>query len=132
MEASKIVKEWFKYAIRDLKSAQHLSHLGPDYKNQIAFHIQQCVEKSIKGYLAHHKVRFSKTHSIARLADEVSTIDQKLAHQLAKHSKMSRYAVIFRYPDAELTTLKMSEVTSSMKKAQKIYDLLLDRVSQGT
>jgi HEPN domain-containing protein len=61
------VRQWFKLALNDLKTAQALEPLGSSYRAGAAFFSQQSVEKAIKGYLAFHGSRFPKTHKIKDL-----------------------------------------------------------------
>ena len=48
---SKIIKLWFKIAVRDLKNSKALIDLGATHKHAAAYHAQQCAEKAIKGFL---------------------------------------------------------------------------------
>lgn len=123
-----MAKKWFTYAIRDLNAAKGLRSLGSDQKNSVAFHCQQCVEKAIKGYLVTQNIRPPKSHSIVDLAKLVEPLDSKLAAKLKKAKKFTKYAVVFRYPDAEKKPLTMREVDSALTVAQKIFDLLIATV----
>lgn len=61
-----ITKEWLKAAQDDLDAIQeilpveHLAHI-------VAFHAQQCVEKSAKAVIEEYELYFIKTHSIETL-----------------------------------------------------------------
>ncbi len=79
MAESSMVKLWFTYAARDLKTAKLCIDRGPEFKNISAFHSQQCIEKAAKGFLAKHKVRFSKVHDLEKLAGEIFQVDPELA-----------------------------------------------------
>jgi len=125
-----MVREWFIFAGRDLRAAKALRDLGAEYKNIIAFNCQQCVEKSIKGYLLFNKVRPPKTHSIGDLALMVAAFDPRLAKELSKADKLTDYAVAYRYPDAEKEAMTVAKADRALKIAQKIYDDLLSKVQK--
>ncbi|MEQ1724066.1 MAG: HEPN domain-containing protein, partial [Pseudobdellovibrio sp.] len=110
---SSLVINWFKYASRDLKMAQLSLASGKDYKNISAFHSQQCAEKAIKGFLAYHKVRFSKTHDLIQLSTEVASVDLKLSKLILKSKGLSDFAVIYRYPSAQDQEIPMKIVKLS-------------------
>ncbi len=117
-----MVKLWFTYAVRDLKMAKLCIERGSELKNISAFHSQQCIEKAAKGFLAKHKIRFSKTHDLTKLANEISQVDAALAHAILKADYMNDFAVHYRYPDAEKKPLTFSKAKSAAKQARLIYD----------
>lgn len=119
---SKIIKQWFKYAAADLKLAKNSLNFGAEFKAISVFHSQQCAEKSIKGYLAHHKVRFSKTHNIEQLVSLVANVDPKLAKKIIKVKVLTMYAVVYRYPDAERKPMTVAKARSAIKLAEMVYE----------
>lgn len=66
----KISKEWLKAAEDDLKviekihSDEHLTHM-------VAFHAQQCMEKSLKAVLEEYEIPALKIHNLERLIELV-------------------------------------------------------------
>lgn len=64
----KSVKEWLRHADEDLRLAQHAFKLksAVPYK-LIAYHAQQCAEKSLKAYLVYKHIDFPYTHNISVL-----------------------------------------------------------------
>lgn len=75
--------------------------LEEQFFDEIVFHCQQSVEKSIKGYLAFHKQAFSKTHDVGELLIQVSKVDPELSQLLFPSKILTKYAVAIRYPDAQ-------------------------------
>ncbi len=118
----KITKEWFKLAIRDLKSSKALIDLGPEHKYAAAYFAQQCAEKSIKGQLTFYSLRVAKTHDLEVLANQLLPHDQITAQLILKYKFLSDLAVIYRYPDAEKKTLTMKKTIKAKDKANLIYD----------
>ncbi len=89
---------WLRFAESDLA----LAHARTNEKvllENLCFHAQQAAEKSIKAVLVRYRVRFPKTHSLARLIDllpsEVARTEELLASRL-----LSGYATVTRYPGA--------------------------------
>ena len=118
----KITKEWFKLAIRDLKSSKALVDCGPEHKYAAAYFAQQCAEKSIKGYLTFCNIRIAKTHDLEVLAKLLMPLDPVTAEFILKHKSLSELAVIYRYPDSEKKTLTMRKTVQAKDKAKLIYD----------
>lgn len=128
MANPKMTKQWFVYAIRDLKAAQALHGLSIDYKYAVAFHCQQCVEKAAKGYLTFNDVRVHKTHSLKVLAIDIAKFDKKLAAKFKKADTLTKHAVVYRYPDAMKKQLTAKQLDNAMKLAQELYDVALKAV----
>jgi HEPN domain-containing protein len=120
----KVVRQWFKLSLNDLKTARALEPMGRDHRAAAAFFSQQSVEKAIKGYLAFHQTRFPKTHKIKELLAILKTVDAPLAQRLKKTEKLSKYAVGLRYPDAQDGTLTKAKVTTAVKLADETYNLI--------
>lgn len=98
--------------------------LSKEFKNISAFNCQQGVEKAIKGFLVFHGVRPPKTHSIKELAKFVEPIDAKLVKKLTKAEILTKYAVVYRYPDAEKKPLTLKQVNSAIKLSNQLFELL--------
>lgn len=89
---------WFAKAQDDLRAARALLGFDSEHFEAIVFHCQQAAEKAIKGYLTHHKVRFSKTHDIAKLLEAVAIVDKDLSLKFKKAEVLTKYAVAYRVP----------------------------------
>lgn len=128
MANQKIIKQWFIYAVRDLKAAKGLFKIGAEQTNAVGFHSQQCVEKAIKGYLLYLNIKPSRTHSIKELAHQLKDVDLKTFKILMSADRLTKYAVIYRYPDAELKPTAHASVKSAVKIAERIYLRLYELV----
>jgi len=91
------VRNWLYFAQSDLQVAEIL--LEEKIYNQCCFHVQQCIEKTLKALFIHHYGKIQpKTHIIADLLNSLpsawfSDID------VISLIKISKYYVITRYPD---------------------------------
>ena len=96
-------ERWLVFANEDLRMAELALEDG--IYNQTCFHSQQCVEKSLKGALAHHQSAAPpRTHSIAdllRLLPEEWFKDIRASLL----ETMDDYYLPTRYPDALPGTL---------------------------
>ncbi len=126
---NEIVDRWLAFADEDLLTAQLT--LANGIHNQACFHAQQCVEKALKGALAHHSGRTPpRTHAIADLlrllpADWLTSVRADLIE------KMDDYYIPTRYPDALPGTLPeglpgIAEATEAVELAR----IVLNEVKQ--
>lgn len=86
--------EWLKAANDDLMTIKeiidntHLTHI-------VAFHAQQCVEKSMKAIIEEEEIDIPKIHNLVQLYKKVSfkldNLDEKLMSMLDELYKESRY-----------------------------------------
>ncbi len=127
------VSSWFKKSHQDLKVAKFLlAQNDNDLLESCAFHCQQSIEKSMKGFLVHNKARTKKTHDLRQLAQQVSDIDNTIEFIEVKKSLIVRikdFAVAYRYPDASLESspLTQTEVISALDLAVECFDELSRR-----
>ncbi len=118
-DQGRMVKDWFKKAAQDLKTAKLLlAQNNEDFWGANAFHSQQAAEKSIKGFLAKNKLRFTKTHNMEVLVSLVAKTDQKLGEYLEPIKILTIYAVAYRYPEESELPEPLTQAT-----CQKITDL---------
>jgi HEPN domain-containing protein len=117
----KIIKKWFSFAVRDLKIAKSLFDLHSDYKNAVGFHLQQCAEKAIKGFLISEGTRPPKTHDVKELSQLVKAKDKKIVSLLKKSSALTKFAVIYRYPDAQKRPIHKDTLKKHIATTEKLY-----------
>ncbi len=90
------IERWFVFARDDLRMAELA--LEEDILNQVCFHSQQCIEKTIKGWLEQHGMTPPRTH---RMADLLPLLPHELMGELAAPLLlMDRFYIPTRYPDA--------------------------------
>ena len=58
-----LVRQWFDKATADFEAAEQLSTQGGRFREIVAFHCQQAVEKYLKALLVQRQVEFPKTHA---------------------------------------------------------------------
>ncbi len=58
---------WIMKAARDLATADYELKANPPFAEDIVFHAQQAVEKTLKAFLTWHGRIFRKTHNLVEL-----------------------------------------------------------------
>lgn len=110
-----ITQAWLDAALDDLRAIERM--VGDEaLTNVVAFHAQQCVEKSFKALIEESETPVRKTHSLVQLLgvasnayDELSRVDTTLLNVLDQLYTDSRYPNEFGLlPDGK-PTLKESE-----------------------
>jgi HEPN domain-containing protein len=84
-------------AKRDAASAWSLSQSNPDFAEQIGFHCQQGVEKSIKSILAFHNIDYPYTHNLAILNRIAETNSIQLPAAFSESESLTPFAMSVRY-----------------------------------
>lgn len=108
--------------------AAELIHAGaPELGDEVAFHCQQSIEKSLKGFLFWHNKPFQKTHNLVVLSNECISIDSTLESLLKKTAPLNQFAVGYRYPGQEIHP-STEEIESMIALAKEIYDAIIKRI----
>lgn len=93
----KQAEEWFERGRHDIETAQ-LLYDERGYTDSIAYHIQQAVEKYLKGYLVLHGKKPPKIHELDSLLNHIAAFDDSFNDFLELCEKASRYYIEDRYP----------------------------------
>lgn len=91
-------RSWLSKALKDLEAARHDFRAEPPLLEDIVFHSQQAVEKSLKALLTWHGRVFRKTHNLIELGEACSQIEGSLEQLLRQAAPLTEYAWKFRYP----------------------------------
>lgn len=94
-----LVAEWVEKAEGDYASAlrEIRARKAPNF-DSACFHVQQCVEKYLKGILQSENISFSKTHDLCLLLDACVQKHPLWEVFRADLEALTQYAVAFRYP----------------------------------
>ena len=114
--------EWFSKANKDYDTAIELFKLNKDkFYEIILFHIQQCVDKYLKGFLAFHNIKINNTHSIEKLLIQANAIDD--FSSVLNIIQLTPFAVNIRYPGDEFQFSK-EDVKEYIDLADKTIKLI--------
>ncbi len=104
------VLQWLDKAEADFAAAEQLCTQGDRFREIVAFHCQQAVEKYLKALLVRRQVEFPKTHDIAKLLDRVDTVDVVTAESLRGADVLTPFGVEARYPSDAPEVLQGGEI----------------------
>ncbi len=125
------VKAWLAKATVDLRAAKHDRTAKPPITEDIVFHAQQLVEKSLKAFLCWHDVPFRKTHNLIEVGELCATIDGTLEPLLKNAAGLTEYAWKYRYP-GEMEVPPVSEADEAIHIADNVYKAVLGRLPKET
>ncbi len=93
------VKEWLAKGERDYQTARREFEVGdsPNY-DAVCFHAQQCIEKTMKGLLIHHRLAPPRTHSLVHLYDLLKPVCPTLVCAVEDLRHLTTVGATFRYP----------------------------------
>ena|SRR3989338_7606177 len=115
-------KDWFRIAEKDLKRAEHL--LAMDDPEGAGYHLQQAVEKYLKGFLLSKGWELKRIHDLEVLLNDALKYERTLEQFRSLCQKISGYYIIDRYPLPTAATLTRKEVQLSMDEAVKLIKQL--------
>jgi HEPN domain-containing protein len=115
-------QQWFRLAAKDLKRAEQLLNL--DDPEGCGYHLQQAVEKYLKGYLLSKGWKLKRIHDLEVVLNDTLKYEPKLEQYRTLCQKISGYYFIDRYPLASMATLTKEEVQESLTEAAKLINRL--------
>jgi HEPN domain-containing protein len=95
-----LVRNWLHKAENDLKIGQDQMETAEPTTDMVCYHMQQCVEKYLRAYLALNQKPFRRTHDIAELIEQCKEIDDTFdTLYKSQVDSLTIYGVEIRYPD---------------------------------
>lgn len=120
----KQAEEWFERGMHDIETAQLLFD-ERGYTDSIAYHIQQAIEKYLKGYLVLHGKKPPRIHELDTLLNHIENFDDSLNNFLDLCEKASRYYFEERYPPGPIMEYEYNEIKSDLDKAWELIRRIL-------
>lgn len=122
------VRDWLTFAAEDLHAAEAL--LDEDIPNQVCFHAQQCIEKTLKALLLQHNQPCPKIHDLNELYHRC--VDANILVVLSFKQEIEMLSLFYlptRYPDALVGSLPDrlptdKDATAALDAAKKIHTQL--------
>ena len=119
------VRGWLLRTSEDLRAGRHDLTAIPPLLNDVAFHAQQCAEKSMKALLVHRQRPFRKTHNLTELGHAVVTLEPSLTELMKRASLMTEFAWRFRYP-GEQASASWDDATDALDTAAAVLDAIMN------
>ena len=88
-------RKWLQYAEGDLKMATYAETI--DDINNMRFHIQQCIEKSLKAVLIYENREVPHTHNLLEIYGAISS-DWSMKSVPCDLKRISTWIIISRHP----------------------------------
>ena len=131
MPADEIIQAWLLKAEHDLATAKIVASQLPDFDDTIAFHCQQAIEKSFKGYLVYLDIEFKPVHDLGYLLNLIGTKDDSLDLYYDRVVRVSRFAVQIRYPD-QVIKLTKEQISDAIELANLIFELVQSKITSNS
>ncbi len=121
-------QEWFERGDRDIETAQLLGdeHF---YTDVIAYHLQQAIEKYLKGFLVLNDIYPPRIHDLDTLLNMVSVSEPDLYEPFIDLcEKATRYYLEERYPPGPLTEYSREEIEADLDLTWELVRAIRERV----
>ncbi|MBU4201835.1 MAG: HEPN domain-containing protein [Candidatus Altiarchaeales archaeon] len=123
---SSMPKDWFAKGDADIQTVEIL--LGHEGNMEVAAsHIQQAIEKYLKGYLISKGWELKKTHDLAELLDKAVEYNPELEEFRGLCEESTAFYFGSRYPLFQKGPSK-EEVEEALKKARALIDAISEEV----
>jgi HEPN domain-containing protein len=121
------VRAWQLKARNDLETADYEHQAEPPFCNDIVFHAQQAVEKTLNGFLSWHGIPFRKTYNLTERGGACCQVDPTLTPLLQRAAPLTEYAWRFRYP-GDPDTATREEASTALSIAHEVFHAILARL----
>jgi HEPN domain-containing protein len=96
------------------------------YYEDLCYQSQQAVEKALKGLLIFYGVEPEFTHNIGILLNEIEKFTE-IPEQIKETTKLTKYAVITRYP-GEYDEITKENYEESIKIAKECFEWVENKI----
>ena len=118
--------EWFERGRRDIETAQ-LLYDSRGYTDTIGYHVQQAVEKFLKGYLVSHGKKPPKIHELDTLLHRIADFDDSLSEFIDLCATVSQYYIEARYPPGPPVEYKYEEIKEDLDSAWELIGRIREK-----
>ncbi len=120
-------KEWFDVAEKDFKGASILYQYDGDY-GLVLFHLQQAIEKYLKGYLIYKTGMLQEGHSLIKLCKKSSIHNTEFRRFIKDCAFLNGYYIETRYPAEDPLIAEEEDVKEGMKFAESFVKFIKDEI----
>jgi HEPN domain-containing protein len=114
--------EWMRIAEKDWNRARRL--LAAQDAEAAGFHLQQSVEKFLKGFLLLKGWKLKRTHDLEALLDAAVVYDGALAQFRSVCQEISNCYLVERYPGPQASGPSLADVEASFQAVSELIDKL--------
>ncbi|MCL2099138.1 MAG: HEPN domain-containing protein [Oscillospiraceae bacterium] len=123
---SNIVREWYKFSMRDFETAKYICGMHPKPLEIICYLSQQSAEKMLKGYLVSNEIEPPKIHDLSQLRIMCSEINDSFDKLQEVCKQLNPFGSQPRYPD-EIEILE----TDMEKALESVQEMIVFFEEQG-
>ena len=121
-------KDWFAKGDNDLRAAAIL--LKASSLEIASFHIQQAIEKYLKGYLLSKGWRLRRIHELDELLDEAVSYEPAFENFRSLCEIVTEYYIEERYPFLIPSELNSDEIDEALKKTEELLDFIKGKIGK--
>jgi HEPN domain-containing protein len=118
-----LAKDWYSKGNLDIRRTEIL--LENNDPEGAAFHLQQALEKYLKGFLIRKGWRLERIHDLEDLLDHAIDHDSTLEVFRSLCQEVTEYYIEERYPFLVSSELTVNEVRSKLSEAKKFIEKLV-------
>ncbi len=120
---SRLPEDWFNIADKDLRRVEIM--LNADDLIDAGVHLQQAVEKYLKGYLLSKDWELEKTHNLVKLIDYA--VEYEASFEVFREicQRATIYYTVDRYPFFVRSEVSEKEIREGLKKAKELKNKIL-------
>lgn len=124
---TKEVNEWIMRADKDLSEAKFLFENSRPFED-VAYFVQQSIEKYFKAFLILNGWELQKTHDLVRLVKEAAKFDQSLEKFVPIMETITDYYLESRYPLGYQVEYETGEMEEAIKNAESVSIAVKERI----
>jgi HEPN domain-containing protein len=113
-------KDWVEKAKKDLHRVKVL--LADGDTEGAGFHLQQAIEKYLKGYLLSKGWKLEYVHGLVKLLNYAKDYDPSFEEFRALCEQVTGYYVIERYPFPVYASPTKKEIAQALRKTEKLVN----------
>jgi HEPN domain-containing protein len=118
--------DWIEKAEGDFHTAEREWRVRKNRNfDAICFHVQQCVEKYMKGRMQEEDVRFPKIHDLSKLLDICVKFEPLWEPFRNSLVPLTNYAVIYRYPGFRCSKADAKSAIQTCRSLRKSFRISL-------
>lgn len=116
-------KDWFEMGDKDFRGAKILYEYHGDY-GLVLFHLQQAVEKYLKGYLISKTGLLQDGHSLIKLCKKAAIHDAEFKKFIKDCAFLSGYYIETIYPAEDPLIAEGDEVVEGLRITEEIIEFI--------
>ena len=113
-------KDWIRKARKDLRRVRVL--LADGDTEGAGFHLQQAIEKYLKGYLLSKGWKLEYVHSLVKLLNYAKDYDPSFEEFRALCEQANGYYIVDRYPFPVYASPTKEEMEQALRKAEELIE----------